>query len=150
MLATAKLIAEPWDIGLGGYQVGGFPPQWSEWNDRYRSTLRRYWRGEGSLIGEVSRRMTASADLFHHDGRAPRASINHVTVHDGFTLADLVSYNDKHNEANGEDNRDGSDDNNSNNLRRRRADRRSRDQCLAPSCCAGTNWPACCSRRACR
>ena len=116
VMATVKLVAEPWDLGLGGYQVGAFPSQWSEWNDRYRSAMRRYWSGEGSLIGEVSRRMTASSDLFHHDGRAPRASVNHITVHDGFTLADLFSYNEKHNEANGEDNRDGSNDNHSNNL----------------------------------
>jgi isoamylase len=115
VLATAKLVAEPWDIGLGGYQVGAFPSQWSEWNDRYRSTMRRYWSGEGSLIGDVSGRMTGSSDLFNHDGRTPRASINHVTVHDGFTLQDLFSYNEKHNEANGEDNRDGSNDNHSNN-----------------------------------
>jgi len=115
VLASVKLIAEPWDLGMGGYQVGAFPSQWSEWNDRYRSTMRRYWSGEGSLIGEVSRRMTASSDIFNHDGRMPRASINHVTVHDGFTLADLFSYNEKHNEANGEDNRDGSGDNHSNN-----------------------------------
>ncbi len=111
VLASVKLIAEPWDLGLGGYQVGAFPSQWSEWNDRYRSTMRRFWAGEGNLIGDVSTRMTASADLFNHDGRSPRASINHVTVHDGFTLMDLVSYESKHNEANGEDNRDGSDDN---------------------------------------
>jgi isoamylase len=116
VMATVKLVAEPWDLGLGGYQVGAFPSQWSEWNDRYRSAMRRYWSGEGSLIGEVSRRMTASSDLFHHDGRAPRAGINHITVHDGFTLADLFSYNEKHNEANGEGNRDGSNDNHSNNL----------------------------------
>jgi glycogen operon protein len=115
VLASVKLVAEPWDLGLGGYQVGGFPSQWSEWNDRYRSVMRRYWAGEGSLIGEVSSRMTASSDLFHHDGRAPRAGVNHITVHDGFTLADLFSYNEKHNEANGEDNRDGSNDNHSNN-----------------------------------
>ncbi|MFX4539624.1 glycogen debranching enzyme, partial [Acinetobacter baumannii] len=89
--------------------------QWSEWNDRYRSAMRRYWSGEGSLIGDISGRMTASSDLFHHDNRATRASINHITVHDGFTLADLFSYNEKHNEANGEDNRDGSNDNHSNN-----------------------------------
>jgi glycogen operon protein len=100
---------------MGGYQVGAFPSQWSEWNDRYRSTLRRYWSGEGNLIGEVSRRMTGSSDLFNHDHRATRAGINHITVHDGFTLADLFSYNEKHNEANGEDNRDGSNDNLSNN-----------------------------------
>ncbi len=111
VLANVKLIAEPWDIGSGGYQLGGFPPGWSEWNDRYRRTLRRYWAGEGSLIGDVGGRMTGSTDLFNHSGRGPRASINHVTVHDGFTLADLVSYAGKHNEANGEDNRDGADDN---------------------------------------
>jgi isoamylase len=111
VLAKVKLIAEPWDVGLGGYQVGGFPAGWSEWNDQFRRTLRRYWRGEGNLTGDVSRRMTGSADLFRSSLRSPRASINHVTVHDGFTLADLVSYAEKHNEANGEDNRDGSDDN---------------------------------------
>jgi glycogen operon protein len=115
VLASVKLVAEPWDLGMGGYQVGAFPSQWSEWNDRYRSAMRRYWSGEGSLIGEISRRMTGSSDLFNHDGRTPRASINHVTVHDGFTLADLFSYNDKHNLANGEDNRDGTSDNQSNN-----------------------------------
>ncbi len=114
-LAEVKLVAEPWDVGLGGYQVGVFPSQWSEWNDRYRSTLRRYWSGAGDLIGDLSRRLTGSSDIFNHDGRAPRASINHITVHDGFTLMDLFSYNDKHNEANGEDNRDGSSDNLSNN-----------------------------------
>ena len=115
VLASVKLVAEPWDVGMGGYQVGAFPSQWSEWNDRYRGTMRRYWSGEGNLIGDVSSRMTGSSDIFNHDGRATRASVNHVTVHDGFTLADLFSYNEKHNEANGEDNRDGSSDNNSNN-----------------------------------
>ena len=101
-LAKVKPVAEPWDCGPGGYQVGAFPSQWSEWNDRYRSAMRRYWSGEGSLIGDVSRRMTASADLFDHEGRSPRASVNHITVHDGFTLADLFSYNAKHNFANAE------------------------------------------------
>jgi len=115
LLATVKLVAEPWDVGAGGYQVGHFPSQWSEWNDRYRTALRRFWAGEGNLIGEVSSRMTASSDLFRHNGRSPRASINHITVHDGFTLADLYSYGAKHNDANGEDNRDGSDHNFSNN-----------------------------------
>jgi isoamylase len=116
ILARVKLIAEPWDLGLGGYRVGGFPSGWSEWNDRFRRTLRRYWSGEGNLIGELGRRMTGSADLFDHDDRSPRASVNFVTVHDGFTLADLVSYERKHNEANGEDNRDGSDENDSTNF----------------------------------
>ena len=115
VLAGVKLVAEPWDLGPGGYQVGAFPSQWSEWNDRYRSAMRRYWSGEGSLTGEVSSRMTGSSDIFNHDGRGPRASINHITVHDGFTLLDLFSYNEKHNEANGEDNRDGSNHNHSNN-----------------------------------
>jgi isoamylase len=110
VLAGVKLIAEPWDLGPNGYQVGAFPPGWSEWNDRYRRTLRRYWAGEGSLIGDLGARMTASADLFRHNRRGPRASINHIAVHDGFTLADLVSYENKRNEANGEDNRDGADD----------------------------------------
>jgi isoamylase len=116
VLARVKLIAEPWDLGLGGYRVGGFPSGWSEWNDRFRRTLRRYWSGDGNLIGELGRRMTGSADLFDHGSRAPRSSVNHVTVHDGFTLADLVSYERKHNEANGEDNRDGSDENDSTNF----------------------------------
>ncbi len=111
VLQRVKMIAEPWDVGLGGYQVGGFPTGWSEWNDIYRRTARRYWRGEGNLIGDLAHAMTGSAAQFQHDGRGPRSSINHVTVHDGFTLADLVSYEGKHNEANGEDNRDGSDDN---------------------------------------
>jgi len=111
VLAGVKLIAEPWDVGLGGYQVGHFPAGWSEWNDRFRQTLRRYWRGDGNLIGDVGGRMTASTDLFDHAGRTPRASVNHVTVHDGFTLADLVSYATKHNDANGEGNRDGAEEN---------------------------------------
>jgi isoamylase len=111
MLARIKLIAEPWDLGSGGYQVGAFPPGWSEWNDHFRRTLRRYWSGEGNLIGDLAGRMTGSADLFARSGRPPRSSINHITVHDGFTLADLVSYERKHNEANGEDNRDGADEN---------------------------------------
>jgi len=115
VLAGVKLIAEPWDLGSGGYQVGSFPAGWSEWNDVFRRTLRRYWTGEGNVIGDVGGRMTASTDLFNHDGRGPRASVNHITVHDGFTLADLVSYESKHNEANGEDNRDGSDENNGTN-----------------------------------
>ena len=109
VLAGVKLIAEPWDIGPGGYQLGAFPAGWSEWNDHFRHTLRRYWAGEGNLLGELARRMTASADRFSYEGRGPRASINHVTVHDGFTLSDLSSYERKHNQANGENNSDGSD-----------------------------------------
>src|SRR5207247_1342758 len=110
-LAKTKLIAEPWDLGPGGYQVGSFPAQWPAWNDVFRRTLRRCWRGEGDLIGDLSTRMTGSSDLFRRRRRAPRASINHVTVHDGFTLADLVSYSKKNNDNNGQDNHDGADEN---------------------------------------
>ena len=112
VLSQVKLIAEPWDLGEGGYQVGNFPAGWAEWNDRYRDTMRAYWKGDGGLIGEFARRLTGSSDLYEHSGRKPYASINFITAHDGFTLQDLVSYNDKHNEANGEDNRDGTDNNN--------------------------------------
>jgi isoamylase len=111
VLCNVKLIAEPWDLGDGGYQVGAFPIGWSEWNDVYRQTLRRFWRGDENIAGDLAHCMTASAEQFQHDGRSPRSSINHVTVHDGFTLTDLVSFSRKHNQANGEDNRDGSDDN---------------------------------------
>ena len=111
VLSNIKLIAEPWDVGIGGYQVGGFPTGWSEWNDFYRKTVRRFWRGEGNLIGDLAHCMTGSSAQFQHNGRGPRSSVNHVTVHDGFTLTDLVSYEHKHNEKNGEENRDGSDDN---------------------------------------
>ena len=107
VLSQVKLIAEPWDLGEGGYQVGNFPIGWTEWNGRYRDVMRDYWRGEGGLIGEFATRLTGSSDLYAHSGRRPYASINFVTCHDGFTLADLVSYNGKHNEANSEDNRDG-------------------------------------------
>ena len=113
VLSQVKLIAEPWDLGEGGYQVGNFPAGWGEWNDRYRDTMRAYWKGDGGLIGEFARRLTGSSDLYEHSGRKPYASINFITAHDGFTLHDLVSYNDKHNEANGEENRDGTDNNNS-------------------------------------
>ena len=111
VLSRVKLIAEPWDLGPGGYQTGGFPPGWAEWNDRFRDTMRGFWRGDEGLIGELATRLTGSADLFDRRGRRPYASVNFVTAHDGFTLADLVSYESKHNEANGEDNRDGSDHN---------------------------------------
>jgi glycogen operon protein len=111
VLNRVKLIAEPWDLGEGGYQVGNFPPGWAEWNDKYRDTMRAYWKGDGGLIGEFARRLTGSSDLYGREGRLPHASINFVTAHDGFTLHDLVAYNDKHNEANCEGNRDGHDNN---------------------------------------
>ena len=113
VISQVKLIAEPWDVGPGGYQVGNFPPLWTEWNGQYRDTVRDFWRGEPGTLGEFASRLTGSSDLYQHDGRRPVASINFVTAHDGFTLADLVSYNSKHNEANGEDGRDGADDNRS-------------------------------------
>jgi glycogen operon protein len=102
-----KLIAEPWDVGPGGYQVGNFPPLWTEWNGRFRDTVRDFWRGEPATLAEFASRICGSADLYQDDGRRPFASINFVTCHDGFTLTDLVSYNDKHNQANLENNRDG-------------------------------------------
>ncbi|MDD5250322.1 MAG: glycogen debranching protein GlgX [Rhodocyclaceae bacterium] len=107
VISRVKLIAEPWDLGEGGYQVGNFPVGWVEWNDRYRDSVRAYWKGDGGLIGEFAHRITGSSDLYASSGRRPYASINYVTAHDGFTLHDLVSYNDKHNEANLDDNRDG-------------------------------------------
>jgi glycogen operon protein len=112
VLGTVKLIAEPWDCGPGGYQVGGFPPGWSEWNDKFRNTVRDYWRGETPATA-LAPRLCASADLFNHQGRRPWASVNFLTAHDGFTLNDLVGYNEKHNEANKESNQDGSSDNRS-------------------------------------
>ncbi|HEX5278503.1 MAG TPA: glycogen debranching protein GlgX [Micropepsaceae bacterium] len=115
VLSSVKLIAEPWDIGPGGYQVGGFPPGWAEWNDRFRDTVRAYWRGDEGQLGGLAARITASGDLFNKRGRKPWASVNFITAHDGFTLNDLVSYNEKHNEANGEDNRDGQSENRSSN-----------------------------------
>lgn len=111
VLSRLKLIAEPWDCGPGGYQVGGFPPGWAEWNDRFRDTARAFWRGDGGQMAKLAKRLTASGDLFNQRGRRPFASVNFITAHDGFTLRDLVSYDHKHNEANGEDNRDGSDHN---------------------------------------
>src|ERR671925_1974817 len=112
MLSQVKLIAEPWDVGPGGYQVGNFPVLWTEWNGIYRDTMRDFWRGEENVADFVTR-FTGSADLYQSDGRRPFASINFITAHDGFTLNDLVSYNEKHNEANQEDNHDGTDDNRS-------------------------------------
>jgi glycogen operon protein len=113
MISQVKLIAEPWDIGEGGYQVGQFPPLWLEWNGKYRDCVRDYWRGEDQTLGEFAYRFTGSSDLYEMTGRKPYASINFVTAHDGFTLSDLVSYNDKHNEANGEESRDGESHNRS-------------------------------------
>jgi glycogen operon protein len=111
VVSQVKLIAEPWDLGEGGYQVGNFPAGWAEWNGKYRDAIRRYWKGDERQVAELGYRLTGSSDLYEPGGRRPSASINFVTAHDGFTLADLTSYNDKHNEANGEDNRDGTDDN---------------------------------------
>ena len=113
VVSQVKLIAEPWDIGPGGYQVGNFPPQWTEWNGQFRDIVRDFWRGEAATLGEFASRITGSADLYEHSGRRPVASINFVTAHDGFTLRDLVSYDEKHNEANGEDNNDGESHNRS-------------------------------------
>lgn len=113
IISQVKLIAEPWDIGEGGYQVGKFPQEWAEWNGKYRDCIRDYWRGEGSVPGEFAARLTGSPDLYEGDYRRPTASINFITAHDGFTLNDLVSYNEKHNDANGEDNKDGESHNRS-------------------------------------
>ena len=111
ILSQVKLIAEPWDLGEGGYQVGNFPVLWAEWNALYRDTVRRFWKGDGGLVGDLAFRLTGSSDLYERSGRRPYASINFITAHDGFTLNDLVSYNEKHNEANGDENRDGHNDN---------------------------------------
>jgi glycogen operon protein len=112
ILSQVKLIAEPWDVGPGGYQVGNFPVLWAEWNGIYRDTMRDFWRTEAN-VADFASRFTGSSDLYEHDGRSPFASVNFITAHDGFTLRDLVSYNEKHNEANGEENKDGTDDNRS-------------------------------------
>src|SRR5215469_5883536 len=113
VISQVKLIAEPWDVGEGGYQVGKFPPLWAEWNGRFRDVVRRYWKGDDGQLAELGYRLTGSSDLYQRDSRHPSASINFVTAHDGFTLCDLVSYNSKHNEGNGEDNRDGTNENHS-------------------------------------
>jgi glycogen operon protein len=113
VLSEIKLVAEPWDLGPGGYQVGNFPVLWTEWNGKYRDCVRRFWKGDGGTIGELASRLSGSSDLYAHNGRRPSASLNFITAHDGFTLRDLVSYNQKHNEANGEENRDGTSENNS-------------------------------------
>ena len=113
VLSRVKLIAEPWDLGGDGYRLGAFPPGWSEWNGRYRDTVRKFWKGDGGLIGDLASRLTGSQDMYGWGGRRPWSSVNFITAHDGFTMRDLVSYNDKHNEANGEDNQDGTNANDS-------------------------------------
>jgi isoamylase len=113
VISQVKLIAEPWDVGEGGYQVGKFPTLWAEWNGKYRDTVRRYWKGDAGQLAELGNRLTGSSDLYQHDGRHPSASVNFITAHDGFTLLDLVSYDAKHNQGNGEENRDGANDNHS-------------------------------------
>ncbi len=113
VLSEVKLIAEPWDVGPAGYQVGNFPVLWTEWNGKYRDCVRRFWKGDGGTVGELASRLAGSSDLYAHNGRRPSASLNFVTAHDGFTLRDLVSYDQKHNESNGEENRDGTNDNQS-------------------------------------
>ena len=149
VVSQVKLIAEPWDVGEGGYQVGNFPPLWSEWNGKYRDTVRDFWRGEPSTLPEFASRLSGSSDLYETSGRRPVASINFVTCHDGFTLADLVSYNTKHNEANGEGNRDGSDDNRSWNCGVEGPDEPGdRTHCGPGS--GATSWPRCSARKACR
>ena len=150
LISQVKLIAEPWDLGEGGYQVGNFPIGWAEWNGRYRDLVRRFWRGTGGQAAELAYRLTGSSDLYAQGGRLPHASINFVTAHDGFTLADLVSYERKHNEANGEDNRDGDDHNESLQLRRRGPDRRPGRPARRGRASSATCWPPCCSARACR
>ena len=144
VLSQVKLIAEPWDCGPGGYQVGRFSPGWAEWNDRYRDTVRAFWKGDEGKLPELASRLTASADLFNKRGRKPWASVNFITAHDGFTLNDLVSYNDKHNEANGEDNRDGHSHNLSFNYGARGSDRRSGDPQAALPADAQLCWRPCC------
>jgi glycogen operon protein len=113
VLSRVKLVAEPWDLAPDGYRLGRFPPPWSEWNDKYRDTVRAYWKGDEAMLGELAHRLAGSSEVFEATGRGPSASVNFVTAHDGFTLHDLVSYNEKHNEANHEGNRDGAHDNRS-------------------------------------
>ena len=150
VVSQVKLIAEPWDVGDGGYQVGNFPVLWSEWNGRYRDTLRDFWRGEPGTLGDVGYRLTGSSDLYESNGRRPFASVNFVTAHDGFTLRDLVSYNEKHNEANGEDNRDGETHNRSwNSGAEGRHDRPEPSSPSVPGSSA-TSWPRCSCPRASR
>ena len=152
VLSQVKLIAEPWDLGEGGYQVGNFPGLWSEWNGKYRDCVRRFWKGDAGVVPEFATRFCGSSDLYAWNKRPPNASINFITCHDGFTLEDLVSYDHKHNEANGEENRDGADDNNSWNCGaegptdnpevRRRCEPAKSERC-SPRCNARKAWPCC-------
>ena len=149
VIRTVKLIAEPWDVGEGGYQVGNFPAHWAEWNGRYRDTVRDLWRGQPDMLHDFGRRFTGSADLYQDDGRRPSASINLVTAHDGFTLADLVSYDRKHNRANGDGDRDGESHNRSWNCGAEGATERPRHPGPARAASSATCWPRCSCRRAC-
>ena len=149
VVSQVKLIAEPWDVGEGGYQVGNFPPLWSEWNGKYRDEVRDYWRGADHTVAEFGYRFTGSSDLYESNGRTPSASINFVTAHDGFTLADLVSYDAKHNEANGEDNHDGTDDNRSWNCGAEGPTDDPGRVGPAPRSSSATSWSRCCCPRAC-
>ena len=150
VLSRVKLIAEPWDLGEGGYQVGNFPPGWAEWNDKYRDTMRAYWKGDGGLIGEFARRLTGSSDLYGSSGRLPHASINFVTAHDGFTLRDLVSYNSQaqRGQPRGQPRRQRQQP--FVELRRRGRNRRSRNRRAARAASCATSSRRCCCRRACR
>ena len=146
VMAQVKLIAEPWDVGPFGYQLGNFPPGWAEWNGQYRDGVRRFWKGDKGLVAEMASRVAGSSDIFGYRGRRPWASINFITAHDGFTLQDLVSYEQKHNEANGEDNRDGHDAEFQLERRRRGADRRSRRSSRSATGRSAISWRRCCCR----
>ena len=143
VLSGVKLIAEPWDIGPGGYQVGQFPPGWAEWNDKFRDTTRAFWKAEAP-VSAMAARLSASAGEFNRRGRRPWSSVNFVTAHDGFTLNDAVTYNDKHNEANGEANQDGSNNNYQLELRRGGPDRRPGHHQRCGNARSATCWPRCC------
>ena len=148
VLQRAKMIAEPWDLGPNGYQVGNFPPGWAEWNGRYRDTMRSFWKGDEGQMPAFAQGLLGSADLYDHRGRKPWASVNFITAHDGFTLADLWSYNDKHNEANGEGNRDGHSDNRSWNCGVEGPTDDPDDPRRCATACGATPSPRCSSPRA--
>jgi isoamylase len=148
-VSRVKLIAEPWDVGPGGYQLGAYPHPFLEWNDRFRDGVRRFWKGDAGMTRDLAARILGSADRFDHSGRAATSSVNFVTSHDGFTLEDLVSFTVKRNLANGEDNRDGHHENHSDNLGTKGRQRTARFWPPGP-CASGTCWRRCCWRRACR